>query len=437
VSAHLAHPFDGSPGSPRVLVVDPDPDLRDELERLGRERLLAVVPYPKSLEALAAASVRRFDAAFVDGALGPDAVAFAQSLRALPGYARVPIAFFWDGGDIDRRVAAANAGASLFLPKPVDAYSFGAALDQMLALATEEPMRVLVVDDDVDFAETVAAVLRGVGIDVRTTPDATRLVEVLDDERPDLVLLDAMLPGLTGWDAVRVVRAIPEWRDLPILFVTGRTDLQSRVAAFEAGADDYLAKPLVTEELLARVRVRLDRRRLLRELTERDPLTRCLSRRALLDALASRLSEARRHARVLSVALLDVDRFKRVNDTYGHLVGDNVLMALGRLLGDRFRREDLRGRWGGEEFIVVFPNDPASTSGAVLGRVLEEFRRLPFRSERGERFFVTFSAGVSSFPADGATVDSLIRAADERLYQAKRGGRGHVVLPWSAGESPS
>jgi diguanylate cyclase (GGDEF)-like protein len=132
-----------------------------------------------------------------------------------------------------------------------------------------------------------------------------------------------------------------------------------------------------------------------------------------------------------------VDRFKRVNDTYGHLVGDNVLMALGRLLSDRFRREDLRGRWGGEEFIVVFPNDSAATSGAVLTRALDEFRRLPFRSERGDRFFVTFSAGVSSFPSDGGTVDALVRAADERLYQAKRGGRGQVVLPWAASELPS
>jgi len=433
VSALPANPFDGPPGSPRVLVVDPDADVRDELERLGRERLLAVMPYPKTVEALAAATVRRFDVAFIDGALGPGAVEFAQALRALPGYERVPIAFFWEGGDIERRVAATNAGASLFLPKPVDAYAFGSAVEQMLALSTEEPMRVLVVDDDPDFAETVRAVLQRVGIDVQTTHEATHLVEILDEERPDLVLLDAMLPGLSGWDAMRVVRAIPEWRDLPILFVTGRTDLESRVAAFEGGADDYLGKPLVADELLARVRVRLDRRRLLREMTERDPLTRCLSRRALLDALASRLSEARRHARLLSVALLDVDRFKRVNDTYGHLVGDNVLMALGRLLSDRFRREDLRGRWGGEEFIVVFPNDAAITSGAVLTRVLDEFRRLPFRSERGERFFVTFSAGVSNFPADGGTVDALIRAADERLYQAKRGGRGHVVLPWPAG----
>jgi diguanylate cyclase (GGDEF)-like protein len=236
-----------------------------------------------------------------------------------------------------------------------------------------------------------------------------------------------MLPRVNGWDAIRLVRTTPEHRDVPILFLTGRTDLASRVAAFDAGADDYLAKPLVTEELLARVRVRLERRRLLREMTERDPLTRCLSRRALLDALTSRLSEARRHGRGLSLALLDVDRFKFVNDSYGHLVGDHVLAALGRLLNARFRLEDLRGRWGGEEFVVVLPGEPAATAAAVLSRALDEFRAFPFRSERGERFFVTFSAGVASFPDDGTSVDALLRAADARLYEAKAGGRGHVV----------
>jgi diguanylate cyclase (GGDEF)-like protein len=178
---------------------------------------------------------------------------------------------------------------------------------------------------------------------------------------------------------------------------------------------------------MARVRVRLDRRRLLREMTERDPLTRCMSRRALIDALASRLSEARRHGRPLSLSLLDVDRFKRVNDAYGHLVGDQVLLALGRLLNERFRLEDLRGRWGGEEFVIVFPNESASTAASVLARVLDEFRSLRFRSEHGERFSVTFSAGVASFPSDGSSVDALIGAADRRLYEAKEGGRGKVV----------
>jgi len=414
--------------APHLLVVDADVRVREQLDQLGRERLLVVVAVATTQEALAFARSGRVDAAIIDASLGADAVAFAHELRAIPGLERVPMAFLSERGDVERRVAAAHAGASLYLPKPVEPYGFGAAVEQMLALGRDEKMRVLVIDDDADFAACVAAVLEPQGIVVRTALDATHLVETLDDARPDLVLLDAMLPEVNGWDAIRIMRTMPEWRDVPILFLTGRTDLESRIAAFDAGADDYLAKPLVPEELLSRVRVRLDRRRLIRETTERDPLTRCMSRGALLDALASRLSEARRHSRTLSVALIDVDRFKRVNDAYGHLVGDHVLMALGRLLTARFRLEDLRGRWGGEEFVIVFPNEPAATAASVLSRVLDEFRRMPFQSDRGEPFFVTFSAGISSFPADGGTVDALIRVADRRLYRAKRGGRAHVVV---------
>jgi diguanylate cyclase (GGDEF)-like protein len=414
--------------APHLLVVDADARVREQLQELGRERLLVVIAVATPQEALAFARSGHVDAAIIDGALGPAAVAFAHDLRAVPGLERVPMAFLSEGGNTERRVAAAHAGASLYLAKPVDPYGFGAAVEQMLALGRDEKMRVLVIDDDADFAACVAAVLEPHGIVVRTALDATHLVDTLDDARPDLVLLDAMLPEVNGWDAIRIMRTMPEWRDVPILFLTGRTDLESRIAAFDAGADDYLAKPLVPEELLSRVRVRLDRRRLLREMTERDPLTRCMSRGALLDALASRLSEARRHARTLSVALIDVDRFKRGNDSYGHLVGDHVLMALGRLLTARFRLEDLRGRWGGEEFVIAFPNEPAATAAVVLSRVLDEFRAMPFQSERGETFFVSFSAGISSFPGDGATVDALIRAADSRLYRAKRGGRAHVVV---------
>jgi diguanylate cyclase (GGDEF)-like protein len=412
----------------RVLVVDADVRVREQLQELGHDRLLSVIPAASAAEALARASDGRIDAAIIDSTLGGAAVALAGKLRAIPGLERLPMAFLSERGDVARRVAAANAGASLFLNKPVDAYGFGAAVDQMLALGRDEKMCVLVIDDDADFLACVAAVLEPQGILVRTAIDATHLIETLDDARPDLVLLDAILPHVSGWDAIRIMRTTPEWRDVPILVLTGRTDVESRIEAFDAGADDYLAKPLVPEELLARVRVRLERRRLLRETTERDSLTRCLSRGALLDALASRLSEARRHSRPLSVALLDVDRFKHVNDSYGHVVGDQVLMALGRLLTARFRLEDLRGRWGGEEFVIVFPNEPAMTAAPVLRRVLDEFRAMPFESERGERFVVTFSGGISSFPSDGATVDALIRAADRRLYEAKRTGRAHVVV---------
>jgi diguanylate cyclase (GGDEF)-like protein len=299
----------------------------------------------------------------------------------------------------------------------------------------DQRRRLLIVDDDLDLATVIAAVLDREGMEAHVLTDPARLVEVLDEVRPEMILLDAMLPSVSGYDVARVVRASPEWRDVPILFLTARTDLQSRIAAFEAGCDDYLCKPIVDEELLARVRVRVDRRRLMREMTEKDPLTRLLSRRSLLDALASRLSEGRRHGRPLSLALLDVDRFKLVNDRFGHLVGDHVLATLGRLLGVRFRLEDVRGRWGGEEFVIGFPGERPETAAAVLSRVLEEFRRLPFYSEGGERFFVSFSAGMASHPEDGSSLDALIRAADRRLYEAKQSGRARVEAP--AGPVPS
>jgi diguanylate cyclase (GGDEF)-like protein len=429
VASRSSQPPKPTSGEPRVLVVDRDGATRAQLEELGKAKLLQMVAAATPQEAMAAAAGAGLDAALIDASLGTAATTLARDLRAMAGHRRIPLAFLSTDAGMELRIAAAHAGASLFLTKPVDPYAFGAAIDQMLALAQTERLRVLVVDDDPDFADVASAVLGAEGIFVKHVPDAKHLLEQLDDFRPDLLLLDAMLPDVDGWDAIRIVRTDPEHRDVPIVFVTGRTDLQSRVAAFEAGADDYLAKPLVAEELLARVRVRLDRRRLMRDMTERDPLTRLLSRRAVLDALATRLSEARRHSLTLSLAILDVDRFKRVNDAYGHLVGDQVLVSLGRLLDARFRLEDLRGRWGGEEFMVVFPGETAATAAGVLSRVLDEFRAIRFRSEP---FHVTFSAGIASFPRDGATVDALVRAADARLYEAKSGGRGVVIAP-SAG----
>ncbi len=342
------------------------------------------------------------------------------------------MAFLSDRGEVESRVAAAHAGASLYLPKPVDAYGFGAAVEQMLALGRDEKMRVLVVDDDAEFAACVAAVLEPHGITVRTALDATHLIELLEEVQPDLVPARCHAAAeQSGWDAIRIMRAMPEWRDVPILFLTARGDLESRIAAFEAGADDYLAKPLVPEELLSRVRVRLDRRRLLRETTERDPLLAVhVARRIARRARQSPLRGAAPFACTLSLAMLDIDRFKLVNDTHGSRGRRSRAHGSrpGRLLTARFRLEDLRGRWGGEEFVIAFPNEPVETAAVVLSRVLEEFGNLPFHSERGELFFVSFSAGISSFPADGATVDALIRAADRRLYSAKRGGRAHVVV---------
>ena len=168
--------------------------------------------------------------------------------------------------------------------------------------------------------------------------------------------------------------------------------------------------------------MRAERARLRRERVEKDSLTGLLLRGSFLAQVAARLAESRREGRALSVCLIDLDDFKRVNDTHGHLAGDRVLAGMGGLISSRFRAEDVRVRWGGEEFAVAFPGQPGDTIEAVIARLLAEFGAIAFAGDHGERFHASFSAGVATFPGDGRSVEELLRAADRRLYLAKRAG---------------
>jgi len=138
------------------------------------------------------------------------------------------------------------------------------------------------------------------------------------------------------------------------------------------------------------------------------------------------MAESRRYRRPLSLCLIDLDHFKKINDGHGHLVGDRVLAATGQLLATRLRTEDVRGRWGGEELVVALPNAPAVMARQVVTRLLDELSGMAFDTEDGRTFQVTFSAGVAAFPDDGETADALLRVADERLYAAKNAGRARV-----------
>jgi diguanylate cyclase (GGDEF)-like protein len=137
--------------------------------------------------------------------------------------------------------------------------------------------------------------------------------------------------------------------------------------------------------------------------------------------------ESKRNGLIFSLALIDLDHFKKINDQYGHLAGDRVLATFGQLLKKRFRVEDFRGRWGGEEFMVAFRHIRKETAHGALQRALEELRALEFSGDHCENFGITFSAGLVSYPDDGSDIEDLIRKADERLYQAKKNGRNCLV----------
>jgi len=428
-----------SPAMCRILVVDPDQVFLDGLEALGRERLVEVIKAHTIEEALDKASVLPLDAALINVAEDNPEISFklARQLRELPDYENLPLAFISGDALLKDRVEAAHAGASLYLDKPLESDALEKAVQHLVAIRQGGRPRILITDDDEFFASTVALVLRNEGMIVRTLLDPTKILDVMQDFPPDMLLLDVMMPGITGFEVCRMLRQVPRWQDLPIIFLTGQTGVEARVEAFRSGGDDYLPKPVVNEELLTRVKVRLDRSRLLKERSDKDTITGLLLRRAFSEHLTAMIAEAQRLKSTFTVCLLDVDHFKKVNDTYGHLAGDRVLAALGQLLSRRFRVDDLRGRWGGEEFILAFRRETKTTMHAAITRVLDEFACLPFKGDDGQEFFVSFSGGLACFPEDGESVYELLQTADRRLYYAKHAGRRRIVRDDSQAPTPA
>jgi len=413
-----------------VLVVDSDRDFLESVKAMGRENLVRVHTARSGIEAQDIAGDHHLDGAIVDVLLGEgeDAFRVARDLRSLSGLADLPVAFISAETSLPNRIAATHAGGSLFLTKPLDATEFVAAVRHLTPLDHERMQRVLVVDDDKTFLARIAELLTAERMKVETLTDPTLILEKVSDVRPDLLLLDVVMPQVSGFEVCRVLRSTEQWRDLPILFLTVHGGNDARIACFDAGGDDYIEKPVIRKELLARINTRLERVRLHRERADRDALTGLPTRRAFVEQLKMRLAEAHRYKRPLSLCLLDLDRFKQVNDTYGHLAGDRVLGGLGRLLASRFRTMDVRGRWGGEEFVLAFYGEDAETSKMIVGRVKDELARMTFRGDHGEQFGVAFSAGISSFPDDGRSFEELFRAVDQRLYAAKEGGRDRIEI---------
>ncbi|HEY9679829.1 MAG TPA: response regulator [Drouetiella sp.] len=419
-----------APAMARILVVDSDQEFLNLIGDLGKERLVEIVKAKTTAEALNQAALMPLDAALVNviSESSEESFKLARQLRELPGYENLPLAFISGDAFGKDRVEAAHAGASLYLDKPLQAVSLENAVQHLVAIRQGGRSRVLITDDDEFFANTVALTLRNEGMLVRTLLDPTKILDVMQDFPPDMLLLDVMMPGITGFEVCRMLRQVPRWQDLPIIFLTGQTGVEARLEAFRSGGDDYLPKPVVNEELLTRVKVRLDRAKLLRERSDKDTITGLLLRRAFSEQLTGMIAEAERSKTGFSVCLLDVDHFKKVNDTYGHLAGDKVLAGLGQLLSRRFRVDDLRGRWGGEEFILAFRRESKETIQAAIVRVLEEFAEMTFVSDQGQEFHVSFSGGLASYPEDGRSVYDLLQTADKRLYEAKRAGRRRIIL---------
>ncbi|HUH05922.1 MAG TPA: diguanylate cyclase [Kofleriaceae bacterium] len=427
LAAHMTNAGPQNEAIPRVMIVDPSNIAQQRASSHCGSRLAHLSRASTVAEALQ--SGQMLDVILLDvEASAPEGLPRAvAALRDMCPSQRVAVAITSPVDDLPTRVAAARAGAEMFLVKPLGRQALRDAIHQLWQRARAPRGRVLVLDDDPDFVEMATMMLDNAGYATVGLTDSEPLLESLRRLRPDAVLVDFGMPRYGGIELTAMLRGSREFANTPVLFVSGNRDPSAIRAAFAAGADDYLVKPLSSSDLTLRLDARIERSRQLRVAAERDPLSGLLVRGPFIAALENRLASALRDGTRLTFCLIDLDQFKRVNDIHGHLVGDEVLAAFGELLS-QFRAEDLKCRWGGEEFAIAFPNDqPISVVHALIERLLEQFRAMTFTDRRGETFSVSFSAGVAQFTPDHGDMDELLQNADRRLYQAKRQGRAAVV----------
>lgn len=298
--------------------------------------------------------------------------------------------------------------------------------------------RLLVVDDDPANIRLVLETLEGLDYQIDTASDGVEAIELVRADPPDLMLLDVMMPKMNGLEVCRIVKSLSQESFIPIILVTVKADIDSKVTGLKVGADDYLAKPYNPLELRARVASMLrikslqdkisSKRRELEALSVTDDLTRLYNHRAMQQRLKDEFMRAQRYNEPLSILMIDVDHFKAVNDEHGHLFGDFTLQQLAKLLNKCVREIDIVARYGGEEFMVILPQTHFSGSLAVADRIWRTVGGHPFvRGDRCSR--VTVSIGISFFPNKNvATVEQLVQFADQALYQAKNEGRNRICL---------
>jgi diguanylate cyclase (GGDEF)-like protein len=412
-----------------VLIADDDPTFLQSIEKIGRQRLIEVITAANAKEALAQTAKHSIDAAILDVRLAGDEGSFelAGQLRELSKNERLPFAFLSGSAHVFNRVAAAHAGASLYLTKPLDPDTFESSVQKLVSVRRQEKARILVVDDDQNLSDLVAAVLEHAGMEVHTLNDPVRVLEAIQEVNPELILLDIMMPGISGFDVCKMLRTVGTLQELPIIFLTAETGMETRVACFRAGGDDYLPKPFAEEELLARVNAKLERVRLQQEHTEKDAMTGLLLRRSFMERAEAMLAAAQRQKFAVTLALMDLDHFNTVNETHGNQAGDTALSGFSRLLAKRFNMEDLRGRWGGDVFIAALQGVGRQEIHGAVGKLIAEFNATLFPSDQGSDFNVSVSAGLAAFPRDGQSLNDLVKAADRRLSLAKSCG-GNVAV---------
>jgi len=302
----------------------------------------------------------------------------------------------------------------------------------------EKKTRVLVVDDDEDGLYILKLLLTKMKYEVHTAKDGEEALYKAEALVPDIILLDVMMPKLNGFEVCKRVKSTPEGMYIPIILLTAKSELMSKIEGLDCGADEYLTKPYDMSELTARIRSMLrikllndslrQANRQLEELSVTDELTKLYNRRYINKKLEEEFRRAFRYKRPLSCLMFDADHFKTVNDTYGHAFGDLVLREIAAIILETARTVDICGRFGGEEFILILPDTEIEKAQIVGDRIRRSVENHAFKNEQ-HSILRTISVGVSALPDDHIKDEfQLVEWSDKALYVAKTTGRNKIIM---------
>lgn len=449
----------------RVLVVDDILSNVKLLEAKLSAEYFEVVSAYNGIDALARMEEHMPDIVLLDVMMpGMDGFEVCRRIKANPKTAHVPVVMVTALDQPSDRVAGLDAGADDFLTKPVDDAALFARVRSLVRLkmmtdelrmreTTGQSMglldaadtlldanptgRILIIEDRPESVAWFAGALEPAHEIASVDTFEEALVRARGGDY-DLIVISL---GMRGFDGLRLcsqLRSLPEARNVPILVVVTDGDRRKLTQALEMGVNDYLTRPVDRNELVARVRTQLRKKRyadrlrrnvqLSLEMAITDQLTGLFNRRYMTSHLDNLMTAARKGGKPLAFVIMDIDYFKAVNDTYGHDIGDEVLHEFAKRIGANVRGIDLACRYGGEEFVVVMPETDPAFAYAVAERLRHSIETTPIEISRAPgKINITISIGIASSEGEGDTAEALLRRADQALYSAKRNGRNRVV----------
>ncbi|MCL2293298.1 MAG: diguanylate cyclase [Spirochaetes bacterium] len=294
--------------------------------------------------------------------------------------------------------------------------------------------KICLVDDNMTNLTLARDILK-TSYKVYPAPSAAKFFEIIENIRPDLILMDVDMPQMSGYEAVQILKNDERFANIPVIFLTAKTDEESELKGFKLGAVDYITKPFHQSIVKARIATHLtivEQRRIIEKISLTDPLTQIPNRRFFDSEMAKEWKRAIRDGLSIGLMMIDADYFKKFNDEHGHQQGDAALQTLATVISSSIKRgTDFAARWGGEEFAVLLPNtgDDGISKVAENIRLNVEKTAVPCVDDPSQGLNITVSLGCASIkPSDADSIEDFVKKADSALYTAKQKGRNRFYL---------